>query len=353
VQGVVICARRSGEVAGLPLAAAESHEGDICHQVRCADGPDAARVRWHELKEARQGATSQAAVGVPIVDGESVFGVMPLLLAPGEQLATWQLELAQTVGRHLGAALSAAEARDEHRRLAMLEECSAIARELHDSLAQSLSYTKIQLTRLSAQLTVEGGTPPTALEVLQELREGVAAAYGQLRELLTTFRLKLNGKGLSSAVQEAAEDVTARTRIPVGLRNELVGPELSANQQIHVLQIVREALSNVEHHARARRVGVRLHRLGTRGRGQIEVTVEDDGVGIDGVGIATRQSPRHHFGPSIMRDRAHMLGGSIDVAQRDTDAPRAGTRVRLRFPSPAHGLREAEAPRPAQQARHA
>jgi nitrate/nitrite-specific signal transduction histidine kinase len=54
-----------------------------------------------------------------------------------------------------------------------------------------------------------------------------------------------------------------------------------------------------------------------------------------------------------MRDRAHMLGGSIDVAQRDTDAPRAGTRVRLRFPSPAHGLREAEAPRPAQQARHA
>jgi len=220
VQGVVICARRSAEAAGLPLAAAESHEGGICHQVRCADGPDAARVRWHELKEARQGATSQAAVGVPIVDGERVFGVMPLLLAPGQQLATWQLELAQTVGRHLGAALSAAEARDEHRRPALLEECSAIARELHDPLAQSLSYTKIRLTRLSAQLTVEGGTPPTALEVLQELREGVAAAYGQLRELLTTFRLKLNGKGLSRSLSDFCIGVRAKSDLPYARRSQ-------------------------------------------------------------------------------------------------------------------------------------
>ncbi len=76
---------------------------------------------------------------------------MPLVLPPGKGLEVWQLELAETMGRHVGAALASAERRDEHRRLGVLEERAAIARELHDSLAQSLSYTKIQIARLAAQ----------------------------------------------------------------------------------------------------------------------------------------------------------------------------------------------------------
>jgi two-component system nitrate/nitrite sensor histidine kinase NarX len=111
--------------------------------------------------------------------------------------------------------------------------------------------------------------------------------------------------------------------IETDLRDDLIGIELSANQQIHVLQIVREALANVEHHSQARHAWVRVTRAEDRGGGQlVEVTVEDDGVGI-----ATLESPRQHFGLLIMRDRAQMVGGTLDIARR----LQGGTSVRLRF----------------------
>jgi two-component system nitrate/nitrite sensor histidine kinase NarX len=244
---------------------------------------------------------------------------MPLRLPPGRALEAWQLELAQTIGRHIGAALAAAERREEHQRLSLLEERSAIARELHDSLAQSLSYTKIQLTRLSALLE-RGSDPQAAQAVLDELREGVSSAYRQLRELLTTFRMKVGGASFDAALRELIAEFERRTGLPVAVQGELAGVELSANAQIHVLQIVREALTNIEKHAHARSVAIELQR---EADGSFGVGIEDDGVGI-----ATGTSPAQHFGLDIMRDRAELLGGSIEVGRHAG----GGTRVALRVP---------------------
>jgi two-component system nitrate/nitrite sensor histidine kinase NarX len=258
----------------------------------------------------------QRIVHVPLLDGGETYGMMPLRLPPGRALEAWQLELAQTIGRHIGAALAAAERRAEHQRLALLEERSAIARELHDSLAQSLSYTKIQLTRLSAELD-QGGSRPAAQAVLEELREGVASAYRQLRELLTTFRMKVGGASFDAALREVIDEFGRRSGIRASVEGELAGVEVSANAQIHVLQIVREALTNVEKHAHARAVAVTLLRGAD---GSFGVCIDDDGVGI-----ATERSPAQHFGLDIMRDRAELLGGRLEVSRRIE----GGTRVRL------------------------
>lgn len=329
VEAAVICARHAPSREGFPLAYAEDRPGTLCEEVRCGGCLDEGRIVWH----VPQAPGQRKVVSIPLLDGERQYGVMPLQLAAEQTLAPWQVELAQTIGRHIGAALAAAEARDEHRRLALFEERSAIARELHDSLAQSLSYTKIQLTRLSVMLPAEGETDPTranisgAREVVSELRDGVSSAYRQLRELLTTFRLQLSGKGLTQAVAEAVHDFRTRTGIETELRDELIGIELSANQQIHVLQIVREALANIEHHSRAGHAWVRLNRVGQEsedaGAGRlIEVAIEDDGVGIDSL-----ESPRQHFGLLIMRDRAQLVGGTLEIGRRVT----GGTSVCLRF----------------------
>jgi two-component system nitrate/nitrite sensor histidine kinase NarX len=324
VDGVVICARQRHAPAGLPLARCEEKEGAICDQVQCSGCLDDGRVMWHTA--APGAADPRPVVAVPLLDGERQFGVMALQLPRDGALAAWQLELAQTVGRHVGAALAAAEARDEHRRLALFEERSAIARELHDSLAQSLSYTKIQLARLNALLQArpaEAVDVAAARDVVHELRDGVSSAYRQLRELLTTFRLQLSGKGLGPALAEAVADFRARTGIAAELHDELIGIELSANQQIHVLQIVREALANVEHHAQAAHAWVRLTRREDAAGGQlVEVAVEDDGIGIPSL-----ESPRQHFGLLIMRDRAQMVGGTLDIGRRTN----GGTCVRLLF----------------------
>ena len=260
-------------------------------------------------------------VSVPLVDAGLLYGHMHLALPTGKALEQWQLDLTETIGRHIGAALANAERSEEHRRLGVLEERGAMARELHDSLAQALAYTQIQAARLAATLRVEGHGAASQ-RVLEELREGLGSAYRQLRELLATFRLQLGGQGLGPALRETLADFERRSSVAALLDDRIGDVELGINEQVHVLQIVREALTNVEHHARAQHAAVRL----LEGADQrIEVTVEDDGVGI-----AACEPPRGHFGLTIMCDRAQLLGGELAVTRRA--APAAGTCVRLSFP---------------------
>jgi two-component system nitrate/nitrite sensor histidine kinase NarX len=227
------------------------------------------------------------------------------------------MKLLASIGHHIGAALATAKRSDERRRIALLEERSVIARELHDSLAQSLSYLKIQLTRL--KLLLEAGAAREQTQgVMEELKGGINNAYRELRELLTTFRLRMDGRGLADALQETVSEFTRRSGTDMRLHDRLYGHELDSNEQIHVLQVVREALTNVEHHAHARRADVRL----AIENGRVKVLVEDDGVGI-----GETAAPSHHYGLAIMRDRAATLGGTLAVSRR----PEGGTRVELSF----------------------
>ena len=314
VESGVICSIHAGGGRGMPLA---SDEGVInaCMERDCHLCAGDGGVTW---RTEPSDSGDRRVIGIPLVDGGVRYGVMPLALPPNRGLEVWQMELAETMGRHVGAALASAERREEHRRLGVLEERAAIARELHDSLAQSLSYTKIQIARLSATLERDGsGEQSTA--VLAELREGIATAYRELRELLTTFRLGLGEEGVAGTLRDTVAEFERRSGVPVELENDLLKVELSANEQVHVLQVVREALTNIEHHAHARRAWVALRRDADNA---IEVSVEDDGIGI-GQGRA----PHGHFGLAIMRDRAASVGGIITIEAR---APR-GTCVRLRF----------------------
>ena len=257
-------------------------------------------------------------VSVPLSDGGRNYGVMLLELPPGRELAPWQLQLVEAVGRHIGAALAMSQRNEERHRLALFEERSVIARELHDSLAQSLTYLKIQVTRLQALLGKHAPAEQTG-EVVGELKSGLNNAYRQLRELLTTFRLRIDGRGLNAALEETVREFTRHGNFTISLNNRLLGVELASNEEIHVLQVIREALANVVHHARAASAEVSLERLDNN---RVRVRVDDDGVGI-----AAGQSPMHHFGLKIMRDRAHSLNGELTVERRET----GGTRVELAF----------------------
>lgn len=266
-------------------------------------------------------------LSIALTDQGRQFGVMPLALPAGQTLQDWQIELLEAVGRHLGAALALAQRSEERHRLALFEERSVIARELHDSLAQSLSYLKIQVARL--QMMLKGAAfPAPAQEVVDELKGGLASAYRQLRELLTTFRLRIDGHGLHAAIDETVVEFQRRGHFAIRLDNRLSGQELASNEEIHVLQVIREALSNVEHHAQAKSVEVSLERLPDQ---RVRVRIDDDGVGID-----APASPTHHYGLVIMRDRAASLGGTCTVQAR----PEGGTRVELQF-SPTTPYRDA------------
>jgi two-component system nitrate/nitrite sensor histidine kinase NarX len=113
------------------------------------------------------------------------------------------------------------------------------------------------------------------------------------------------------------------------LEVHLAGCSLSANEEIHTLQIVREALSNVLNHAKATQAQVKVD---CRSDGSVSAIIEDNGIGI------RKMSAIHHYGMTIMEERAKSLGGNLTIENPAT----SGTRVSLYFvPS---GRRESALP---------
>ena len=325
VRASAICAREEPNQRGFPIAIRSSAAaaGNLCEQDRCDEcfGKDESPIH------AIDGEADEHLISVPLAEGGNRYGVMLLQLAPGTELADWKMKLLESIGHHIGAALATAKRSDERRRIALMDERSVIARELHDSLAQSLSYLKIQVARLQSQAENKQGA---AADIVAELKGGLNNAYRQLRELLTTFRLRMDGRGLADALQDTIREFSQRTGLSLHLHDHLLGHELDANEQIHVLQIVREALTNIEHHAQARRADIRL----TFEQGRLVVTIDDDGIGID-----ESATPPHHYGLAIMHDRAATLGGTLQVVRR----AEGGTHVEMRL-APRGRFQTAAAP---------
>lgn len=212
--------------------------------------------------------------------------------------------LFESVSEIFATALINARKREEGYRLALYEERSTIARELHDSIAQSLAFSKIQLTRLSLGLKEE--LPKEQLqEIVKELRTGVSTAYTQLREVLTAFRLKPTSADIRQSIHKLLEEFHERSGIEYNLKNDLLDFEINANKQVHLIHILKEALTNIEKHSRASKVNVSLS---IDSDNFINVSIADNGKGLQ----PAEREKKGHFGLSIMEERAKALDAEIN-----------------------------------------
>ena len=315
VESGAICSIHGDSARGMPLARDESTV-KACRGVDCHNCADGGRVTWRT----EPGETGERRIlGIPLVEGGVSYGVMPLVLPPGKGLEVWQLELAETMGRHIGGALASAERRDEHRRLGVLEERAAIARELHDSLAQSLSYTKIQLARLAASIEREGHSLQS-MNVLMELREGINSAYRELRELLTTFRLGLGEEGFAGALRDTVAEFERRSGVHATLDNDLL--QGRAVRQRTGARAAGRARGPDQHRApraRAPRLGVAQARRGPGHRG------DDRGRRRRDQGRAVAARPLRAVDHARPRPVRRAASSAIERRQP------TGTRVRLAF----------------------
>ncbi|WP_022963853.1 histidine kinase [Halopseudomonas pelagia] len=264
-------------------------------------------------------ASGSLLISFDLRSGQTELGALRIEQPPGEQLEPWQTRLMITLADLYAACLILSDQGQQQARMALMEERAVIARELHDSLAQSLSAQKLQLARLKRQ-TAKGCAPAELTETMEEIERGLNAAYRQLRELLTTFRIKVNEPGLKPALQATVKEFGANSGVDIQMDYRLDHCPLTPNEEIHCLQIVREALSNVVKHAQAKSCALRLTQ---DKQGTIHVTVDDDGVGI-----AEAISPAGHYGVSILIERANSLNGTLTITPREV----GGTRVYLRFP---------------------
>ena len=259
----------------------------------------------------------QAVSVFQIVTPEATLGTFSLHFRERTTMSPRELQLLEMLGQHLGAALDNQRLSIKARQLAVAEERNLVAQGLHDSLAQGLNFLNLQTQMLGS--AVQQRRWDEVEEIVPLLKTGVSESYQDVRELLQNFRTRLGEESLRKAV----DDTIGRFRRQTGLNVELHlddrdGAPLHPDQQLQVLFILQEALSNVRKHAYASKVTVRIdnHR-------DFGMSIRDDGEGYDPKEVAERSET--HVGLSIMRERAARLGGQLQICS----APGQGTEVSL------------------------
>ena len=259
----------------------------------------------------------QAVSVFQIVTPEATLGTFSLHFRERTTMSPRELQLLEMLGQHLGAALDNQRLSIKARQLAVAEERNLVAQGLHDSLAQGLNFLNLQTQMLGS--AVQQRRWDEVEEIVPLLKTGVSESYQDVRELLQNFRTRLGEEPLRKAV----DDTIGRFRRQTGLNVELHlddrdGAPLHPDQQLQVLFILQEALSNVRKHAYASKVTVRIdnHR-------DFGMSIRDDGEGYDPQEVAERSET--HVGLSIMRERAARLGGQLQMCS----APGQGTEVSL------------------------
>ena len=256
-----------------------------------------------------------------IVAQNETLGTFSLHFRREREIPPSGVQLLQTLGRHLGVALMNRRLVALGRQLAVSEERNLVAQGLHDSIAQGLSFLKMQVHLLDG--AAQQGDLDEIREIVPLLAGGVEESYDDVRELLLNFRTKLGPGKLRLAV----EDTVARFRrqsdaeLTLDYRDE-DGPPLPPDQQLQVLFVLQEALSNARKHAEALHVQVSV--VNAR---DFRLTIEDDGVGYDPAVIASRGES--HVGFHIMHERARRLAAVLTLQS----APGRGARVELVLPA--------------------
>ena len=264
-----------------------------------------------------EGSQETAECSFPIIREETGYGIIKCHSTKPFNLKLWQEKLLRSVADQFALALSLSVHRNQQRRLAMLTERTVIARELHDSLAQALSYLKIQVTRL--QKSIDSQAFDQQQPIVDELREGLTSAYRQLRELLTTFRLKIDTGGLQSALEQVVNKLNERNSMQVALHYQLTNLPLSPTEEIHLLQIIREASQNAINHSLGTQLDIHLFQNANQ---SIQLLIDDNGIGIP-----EKAEKNNHYGLAIIQERSRHLNGNVEIARR----PEGGTRVAFAF----------------------
>lgn len=226
--------------------------------------------------------------------------------------------LFDSFGQHLGVAIENQRLLARTRELAVAEERNLVAQGLHDSIAQGLNFLKLQVQML--QDSLRRNATHEVQEVMELIETGLRESYEDVRELLMNFRIKLDEGDLVDALNNSAERFERQTKIPVTVDVENQGAPLPAEQQLQLLFIVQEALSNIRKHARACHVHIHL-----ANSEDFVLDVTDDGCGFDPERMDDR--PERPVGLHIMQERATRLGAHLDVVS----TPGLGTRISLRL----------------------
>lgn len=306
----------AAQVEGQSVPAAESISGEVMESGRPLVTEDAGAHGRAYQPIIRRGHVGPA-IFVPLrVRGRATGTLMVANLTGGRRFDEGTVKLVETFADQASVAMELARAQADVRRVGLMDERERIAKELHDGVIQSL-------------FAVGMGLQGTALITASpEQAARIEGAVGELDRVIRDLRNYIFGlrpgiladRQLDQALRSLGEEVQARSRLNVVVEvDSELAASLSGRSQ-EIVQLTREALSNVARHANAKNSAVRLARAG----GNATLVIEDDGSGFeprqDGQGNGLRN----------MRERAASLGGKLRISSKRGQ----GATIRVTFPAP-------------------
>jgi signal transduction histidine kinase len=254
----------------------------------------------------------QALMAVPlIIKSGALYGTLTLYYKHPRKFTDSDVDLAVFFSNQASLAIENARLQDHVERSAIIAERSRLARELHDSVTQSLH--SVALYSDAALMALSNGKKGVVTEHLREL--GSISREAMLDMRLLIFELhpsRLEQDGLVAAIQDRIEAVETRAGVKVDLKVD-GEKRLDNNIEMEFYRIIQEALTNVVKHSKA--TNVDIHLLYTDQ--DFKLTIRDNGIGFNSA-IADQQSG---FGLSGIRDRVHQINGKLTI----NSAPEKGT----------------------------
>ncbi len=261
----------------------------------------------------------ETVVNVPIRVQECLMGEVSLFFHAKVSPSDAERSLLEVLTSHLASAMENLRLNALAREAAVSGERHHLSRELHDSIAQSLAFLKIQVQLMRDAM--QSQDQAVMQGVLDEIDTGVRECYGDVRELLVHFRTRANAEDIEPALATTLRKFELQTGLATSLDISGHGLPLAPDVQIQVLHIVQEALSNVRKHAHASQVWLRVEQ-----QPAWVFEVRDDGVGFVAGDGAVDDT---HVGLQIMAERAHRISAALAVRA----SPGGGCCVRLTLAS--------------------
>jgi two-component system nitrate/nitrite sensor histidine kinase NarX len=258
-------------------------------------------------------------VTVPILFQQDLLGEIDIFYIKEQSIDSDQRALLGTLAHHLAGAMEALRIKAMEKEAAISEERSLLARELHDSIAQSLAFLKLQVGMLRDEIAEPATTK--AKTILGELDEGLKESYSDVRELLLHFRTRTNTEDIEPAIKTTLQKFEHQSGIDTKLSVQGQGLPLAPDVQIQVMHIIQEALSNIRKHSKAAIVKVEVVQSP-----KWMFKVIDDGIGFS---TELNEVDSTHVGMSIMQERANKIGAKLELSSK----PLTGTCISLTLPT--------------------
>ena len=226
----------------------------------------------------------------------------------------------------LGAIVEQNRSSCEAKRIDLIAERQSIANEIHDTLAQTLAYTRMRTSLLLE--SIRAGNELMTAKYAHDIDDALEISQKTARELITDFRCQMDPSGLSSALQTLVEQFCLRNNITLEYVNRVAHLDLPLEHEIQVYHIVREALANIATHSSATHARLIVDFVSD----YYVFTIQDNGSGG-----CTFTPVEGHYGMMIMRERAQRIGGEIKLESSEG----FGTHLQLFFPKPGSDWRAA------------